>query len=615
MNKKTSIKIKNISKKKSDDFLASLLMHLAAEAHIDPASVVFLSKLLSREIKPEKSDTREYNNSFISRLDSPTMRFMDVGLKDNIYPGEGVLVAAWLKKHIDNDPELANSLEEVLKTKTRTGPNFSSDPIMPFSGVISEDIGTKYLLRTEQMDTFLSVFNEIEEHRSEFIQDEDWSLIMSAIKKADKRIKNEDIIFLTPVEEGITGKHRDMTEEEKNKFGFDPAQKMDADFRKDEHDLVSLKELAHVMRGNKVDYLSPFAGAFLKYLPELNEAGVRGIVFEVIDDNLKSIKVSKFLGKDKIPHGPTEAAIAVAQCFTELKGILDLKHNVRYYVSVSGFVCGPEDLKSWGYIKMTPKLNKIIPAGECIMFHFIEDQKRDEEVGGKIEWIFVPAATRIYFYPYKPSDLHPGYQKMSVVYGISDNMYHSCGNDPDHKFYSKEYEDDFKQYHPSFNSQPTARYVYNKIISKVDRFSSPYSLYLPHGKEEFGNDLGEEMSNSLYGENEYTPEKYLWFAERSPNLPNEEAKRVEDLSLLSWVLCLQSSFLFYEYTQSKKGGLSTKPVFTTAYRLPKYDSSDFTKEFIKNIETASAYREANAEMDKGADVIQTMKNLWKRLGK
>jgi hypothetical protein len=612
MKKKSTIKIKNISKQKSDDLLHSLLEQLVAEAHVDPESVVFLSKLLSREVKSEKSDTREYNNTFVSRLDTSTMHFMDVGLKNDVNPGDGVKVTAWLQKQIDKNPELANYLERVIKEKKVISREFLLDPIIPFCGAISDDIGTKFILRSEQMDTFMSVLSEIEENRSKFINEKDWADILAAIKLADKRIKKESIIFLAPVEEGIIGTHRELTSDEKIQFGFDPVQPMDADFRKDDHDLISLKELAHVMRGNTVDYLSPFAGAFLKYMPELNSAGIRGIVFEVVDDKLNSVQVSRFDGKSAIPYGPTEAAIAVAQCFPELKTIFDLKHNVKFYVSVSGFICAPEDIKSWGYTNLLPKLNKAIPAGETILFHFIGDSTRGEDDHGDI---LVPAATRIYFYPYKPSDMHPAYQKMMVLYGQSDNMFHSCGLDPAHKFFSQEYVDELMNWSPSLDRQPASKFIYRQIMEPVSKFYPPGSLFYEHTKPIFGEFLGEDLSNAFYGENEYTPEKYLWFAQRSKDLPNEEANRVKELSLLNWVMCLPSAFLLYEYMNNQKSGLSTKSVFTTFHRLRACDTSKFMGEMVDSIKTAKAYKESNDEVKNGADFLESAKKLWKKLGR
>jgi hypothetical protein len=618
MSKKNGIKIKNISRKKSYLILSQLLEKLVAEAHVNPEAIKFLSNCLTREVKQEKEDTREYNNNFISKLDVATLNFMDAGVKNDFFPGEGVLLTAWLQNHVDKNPELADYLVEVVKEKFKQLDHMK-DPILRFCAPVSYDIGSKYLLRTEQMDTFLSVFSEIESNRSKFVSDEDWSVIMTAIKKADKRITNEDIIFLSPIEEGITGKHRELTKQEKEKFGLGGEEAhQDADFRKDEHDLVSLKELAYVMKGNTVDYLSPFAGSFLKYMPELNAAGIRAIIFEVVDGLLSSIKISKFDGKQNIPYGPTEAAIALANCYPELKTVENFKSNVCYYVSVSGYVCAPEDVKSFGYSEMVPKLNKVVAAGETFLFQVIGDLKfLDSKYK---EYILHPSMIRLYFCPYKPSELHPIYQKMTVLYGQSDNMFHSCGYDPNHLFYSAEYAERFRKQCGGniFSDQPSARYIYKDLSEKnKSGFLPPEVIFssFPDFKKKYGH-LGEEVSNGMYGENVHVGLKYLEFAQNLKGFPNEEAKIIATIGCLYRSLCLPSAFLFYNYTQNEKGGLSSSPVATTIRKsYPAYDESGANKAFSIDLAESADLAKANAEIKQGKDYLAVMKDFWAKIDK
>lgn len=610
MKKINKIRIKNISKKKSEDILNQLLVTLVAEGRVNPESIKFLSDRLTRPVNQEKEDTREYNNSFVSKLDLATLNFMEAGVKNDFFPGEGVLITAWLQKHIEKNPELADYVVEVMKDKFNQIDHMK-DPILRFCAPVSYDIGAKYILRTEQMDTFLSVFSEIEENRGKFISDSDWSLILSAVKKADNRITSEDIIFLSPIEEGITGNHRQLSTEEKERFGFgDKKSLMDADFRKDEHDLVALKELAYVMKGNSVDDLSPFAGAFLKYMPELNELGIRAIVFEVVDNILKSVKISKFEGKSVIPYGPAEAAVALAQCFPELESVKDFKANTRYYVTVSGFVCSPDDIKHFGYSEMTPKLNNAIPAGETIMFQAIGDLK--------YSGIPHPSAVRLYFYPFKPSQLHPIYQKMTALYGQSDNMFHSCAYDPKHIFYSDQYSEKFSRDVSAnmFNDQPSARYVYNDI-KKSNPFIPPGAIFSKAAeyKKMFGT-LGEEVSNSMYGENIYTAQKYLEFASKLSGFPSDEAKKVLSLECLDFTRCLPSAFMFFNYTQNEHGGLISTTVATTIRKsLSSYDYKRVSGNLTENMAATADLSNALEDMKKGKDILVVMKEFWNKLDK
>jgi hypothetical protein len=362
------------------------------------------------------------------------------------------------------------------------------------------------------------------------------------------------------------------------------------------------------MRGSNVDYLSPFAGAFLKYLPELNAIGVRGVVFEVENNLLKSIKLSNFDGKLKLPFGPTEAAIAVTQLFPHLKSEDDFNLNTRYYASVSGYVCGPEDSKSYGYGEIAPKLTKVVPAGETILFQRIGDLA----FAGKP----TISGTRLYFYPVKPSDLHPAYQKMMVVYGQSDNMFHSCAYDPKHEFYNDEYAENFGDNASGnlFNSQAAACYVYNKIIKPESKYTPPASIFITKRKKEFGF-LGEEVSNSIYGENEHTGRKYLEFAKILKNYPNEEAVRVQSAELLEYFHSLPTAFLFYKYTQNDKGGLTSMPVATSVVKaLPAYDHKavhgNFGQELAEGALLADAVERANDEKN---DYFAIMKDFWAKL--
>jgi hypothetical protein len=558
---------------------------------IDPKSIELLSKVLSRTIMPEKADTLSYNLKYVSLMNSPIIQMMEVGMKDSFRPGDG--------------------LETTLKGVHYPSILHSRDPVFQFNSYFAFDIGCRYLLRSEADDNFETIFSEIKSLSTQFMRNEDFKIIESAIEAAMPRINNETVMFLSPHPKGICGEHRDMTPSELATYGFSQDTKMNMDVRKDDHDLISLRELAFVMKGGIVDDLSPFASAFLKYMPELNKSGIRALVFEVIDSKLKSIKLSKFKGKDAIPYAPTEAAVAVINCFPELKQHKDLKINTRYYVSVSGFIAAPENKNHFGYTEMTPKLSRAVPAGECVMFNLMEDCWVDDFDDELEAWIY-PNTTRLYFYPYKPSDFHPYDQLMTAMCGQSDNMFHSCAYDPESKFYNKEYEEKLLSNDTALDDQPTARYIYVKIIAPAIDYFPPGSLFYPHGKAKFGK-LNEDLTNALYGDNLYTAEKYLFFALNKNNMPKDEAAVMETISLGTWyVKSLPAAIRFYEYYKQENSGLGTKCVFTSFHHLKACDATRWTKQLIGNLKNRGQCAAAEKESKETGNAFM---NILKRLKK
>jgi hypothetical protein len=581
---------------------------------IDPESVKLLSKVLDRQITPEKATTHDYNLKFVSKLNSPACQMMEVGMKNSFQSGDGIKMAAWLLKHVEKDPELSDKITAILEDPECIAQNHLRYPVFQFNSYFAGDIGCKYLLRTEEDDTFEKIFSEIKSLAPEFMSIEEFELIEEAIEKAQKRIFKEKVMFLHPHPHpnGISGKHRNMTASELSTHGFSANTEIDIDERTDDHDLVSLKELAYVMNGNDVDLLSPFASAFLKYMPEINELGIRAIVFEVTDSKLKSIKLSHFEGKDRIPYGPIEAAIGVLSCFPHIKTRTDMDRNTRYYASISGYIAAPENKNHYGYTEMVPKLNRAVPAGECMLFNQMEDGWRDTHQKVRPHWIRV-SATRLYFYPYKPSDLHPYDQTMTANCGQSDNMFNSCAYDPKSEFYNNAYEEKLRNWKLGFDSQPNIRYVFTYIIAPAENFTPPGALFYPWGKKLFGEQLIKDLLNGLYGDNDYIADKYEYFAINKPNMPTELAKRMDEACFGNYYIkTLPAAITFHDYHQQKNAGLGTESIKTTFHHIPECDTRRFTQALVNSAETVAHYRTAEKESKAtGNSFMSILKRLRK----
>ena len=560
-----------------------------AEALVNPEYVKHLSTVLGREVKQEKADTRDYNNAFIRRLDMQALELMEGGLKDDILPGEGMKIKGFGDLSKGNDV-LIQRLKRAIETQSYNS--------FPFSKEISDDIRVKFLLRTENTDTFESLFNDISNNRKDIIGDEDWSTLQSSMLASQKRLELERVMFLSPLDEGITGQVKKLSKSESDRFGLNDAT---VDIRQDSHDLVSLRELAAALKGEQVDQLSPFAGSFSKYMPELNNAGVRGVVFVVEAGQLKSIKLSKLNGKEIVPFGPVDAAISVSDLGFEINS-----ETTKIYVTVSGAVAAP-GTGEYSYLNKMPLNENIVPSAETFLFNNFE---------GEI------LSTRIYFYPYKPSQLNPVYQTMSVVYGDSDQMFNSCAIDKKKEFFNEEVRKDFfeKISFYGYDDEPGVKAAKMHFMEELDGPEDLVSNEMPEYL-----DIGIKASDSLYGENKYTVDKYLAVAKNNPRFPNELSSKVVASNLLNKYHPLSARFIVYDYLDNNNGGLTKEANITTLSQIPRYNFNQILEDFKVDVKmnklmekTLEVQKKKNISMEAAMSEVMTpaeRKEALKLIGK
>ena len=410
-------------------------------AKVKPEYLQELSSLVGRKLE-DKKDTEDYNLDLVSNLvDKTAQMFMEAG-QETITEGDVLSVTekiANLENADDKIEDLVMALADGEYDK------------FPFSMEIVQELRAKFLLKTEQSDTYKSLMKEVDSLITQYLSKKEWEKIKTAMKDAEKRIFEEDIDFINPPEGMNQGDVIPLTPEEASLYGI--MTDVAVDKRKDNHDMLSLKELVLILKGADVDHLTIGPGFFLKYLPELREQDIHGIVFHVENNKLKSIKTVKIFEEHMTTYSPITAAIALVDSngsdtemkdkiigkgkkqkvskrytFTKLYEPKDVvKDKDRYYVCVDGVVAAPEKMTPLGYEK--PSYNtKRVASGETFLF-----ERQEGEL----------ICTRLYFMPYKMSEINPLLQTGSVVFGSNDQSLHSCVKDP--RSFGWNVEDEYKK--------------------------------------------------------------------------------------------------------------------------------------------------------------------------
>lgn len=537
-----------------------------AEAKIDPKYKDLLSRILSRELSQEKQDTRDYNIKFIREADAQTIDFMDAGIKNDFSPGESILFHGTVAS-TQGINWILDSLKSALQKKDYLS--------FPFGPEISNDLRTKYLLRTEPTDSDKSILSGLKLLlRKHISSQEEFDALFSAISKAEKRFEKTKVEFISPLEGGVCGKTRSLTIKEKEAFGLNQEKEIALDERKEMHDLVSLKELLRVCQDGEPEVTSIFAGAFNKYLPELNELGYRGVVFWVSQKKLKEIKLVK-KSKDSVPFGPIESAATLVSFLEEKE--TEFNDEDRFYVSVSGFVAASrEKEKGFGYEDIYINNSKSVEAGETFLY------QKDEGSN--------PVCTRLYFYPYTPTEVHPLFQTHSVIYGSSDHTFNSCAK-KNNEFFNEEVKRKFIDLvkNKGYDSEPAVA-----IARKLFATESHSAVDMLEEQESVFNSI----TNSIFGENKYTVEKFLYFMDLSPFMA-EEARKIRDLKLLDNQYPLTSRFVVFNYVTDKNGGLTKDPQLTTFRRLKRYNFEEVLSDITHGLKVVNGLNMVNDLMEKG----------------
>lgn len=416
----------------------------------DPKLLESLAKLLERPLEElmanAKADTEDYNKHMVSRLvDKAVNLFMEAGQK-GIHNGDIIRVAK--DQDFLLDPSQVNGVEITREDFFLDSEEYSS---FSYDITIWNEIRGKFILQTEKNDNFAEMLAILDVEMPKYVTEESWQKVKKAIKKSEKRIFNEPLHFPDPLAGFDEGAAQEVSESDYKKLGISKHDlfmtneqgevvkrefsEVKIDYRNDNHDLIAMKELVLILQKKKeMGYFSIAPGFFSKYLPELKEEGIDGLIFKVKNEELIDIRIWTSIGtinkkEQRVsPYSPVSAGCALLQEYgsTYVKtdynsySLYDLKQinnpiveaDTKYYVLVDGCVSSPE----WGteYAPLsyeTYSLNKVqVKAGEVFLF-----ENRNENL----------MTTRLYFTPYKPTQLHPLHQLGSVVFGSNDQTYHS----------------------------------------------------------------------------------------------------------------------------------------------------------------------------------------------
>lgn len=537
-----------------------------------------------------KEDNEDYNKYLVSRLvDKAVSVFMEAAQKS---AKQGDILRIVKDQDFLANPNKVHKLE-----LTRDEALLETENYLKFSYDISvwNDIRGQFLLQTEKSDSYKTLIEEVSTQITKFLKEDEWALISSAMKMAEKRIFNEDIQFPDPLEGFDEGGLKELSPENYKKYNiaaFDlfsrdengelfkkQFSEVHIDHRKDNHDLLSLKELSLVLSDKKkMGYFSIAPAFFAKYMPELKEVGVDALIFKVQDEKLVEIKIWKSQGREmligeKIPkYSPVTAATALLDSysaqyemtyfnedksdhmvdFSEMKQDYLADEAVRYYVLVDGCVSGPE----WGE-KNAPfsyeqaSLNKVqIPAGEVFLF-----ENRNNE----------PMVTRLCFTPYKPTQLHPLHQLGSAVFGSNDQTYHSTSNRPLNVANEMEAYNFYKRIQNTLNKNPSTSEVYSPCMAAFQVFfcqdeKSGVSILKSLIPENRKHLLG--VLYSLYEETTWTKESEISNLIKSSFVYGADLFTAEISKLLKNLAPFTKRFLYKEYIKNNR---ATKEIQNTFF--------------------------------------------------
>lgn len=573
--------------------LEELEKQLLAKA--DPQYLKQFSELMGREVNDVK-DTEDYNMDLVSSvLDRSIKPFMEAGQVE-------IKTGDYLK--LDNKIDSKDLKEDFKKGLEGSYESF------PFSQLVEAELRTKYLLKTNSSDTFTGLLSQLENKILNYCSPFEWNILKQAVLKAESRLKNEKILFPGAIKKNKTTKFLSFVE----KFGLNIKKEVDITERPDGHDLLSLKELVNIVQGEKVDPLTIGPGFFTKYMPELKQLGFDGVILKVKENKLEKIKVVKLI-KRGLYYSPIEASVllhyseAVDLKDVNFKGVDNKTHNhtqtlvnrpefltedLRYYVIVDGCVATPQTKTPYNYESFANN-NQRVKAGETFLF---------ENQGGEV------VQTRLYFYPYKPSEIHLLHQHGSVIFGSNDQSYQSCLNqDAIKDMWSLTVIDRYKQWwsqrqkEESFSPAVIAAKVHNFLVDKDGKSTSSTDLLKEENYEHLKN-----VIHSVSEVNEFSKEEILY------NLPlicftYGGANRDWVRKLSANYAPLSRRWLLKKYIEDGAGlTKETQPTYYVqlAKKMRSADSVEFLREYSK-------IKVLKEKIKSGEDYIQAYNDVYKKV--
>lgn len=381
----------------------------------EPKNVQAIEKMVGHELESTK-DPNNYNFDLFSRS------------RDKV---AGMLCESGIEKIMNKDVIEITSLGRVHNFKRMD--IFDLDLAVsqgdyyfyPYNIVVENELRTKYLLQTEADDNIQDMSEELFIILKKYMNEDDISKIKSALEKSKERIYNQKINFLDPYPGLEEGNYRKLNKEEKEKNLIISEDDILVDERTERLDLLSLKELLLILKHEKeVDKYSIGMGFFNKFMPELNKEGIQGLVLEVENKKVKSLKIGKLETKVDPSYSPLRALLLglensifekhLEKYEFKTKTVYDLELNKKrdfsedYFiqVSVDGMIANQEDVYLTGY-SGTSLNNRTEKAGETFL---IDNEKM----------------IRLYFVPYSYENFPLIHNHGSVIFGSNDQTFHSC---------------------------------------------------------------------------------------------------------------------------------------------------------------------------------------------
>jgi hypothetical protein len=389
---------------------------------IEPKDLRAMAKIVGRDLESKKSPNNYNYDLFSKTRDKVAGMFSEIGI-DHIMNKDVVEVTAMGRYHNFKRMEIFD-----LDMAMEKGDYY----LYPYNLVIENEIRTKYLLQTEADDDFKDMVEELFIHLKKYLKKEDLEKIDRALNKAKERVYKQTIKFLDPYQGLEEGNYRELTKEEMEQNLIVSDHSVYIDERTERFDLLALKELLLIFRGDKnVDKYSIGMGFFNKFLPELKDEGIDGIIMHIKEGQIENLKVESFKGKINFNYSPLKASLFTHQAFlsdyeekerklgekvvkyTKFSNFREIQDNEFFIVSVDGAVANQEDINLIGY-SGTSYNNKIEKAGETFL---IDNEKM----------------VRLYFTPYNYLNFPLVHNHGSVIFGSNDQTYHSVSELPNEK--------------------------------------------------------------------------------------------------------------------------------------------------------------------------------------
>lgn len=379
-----------------------------------------LLDLDSKELYPEKHPN-DYNFDEMSTVLSKAALFLsEYGIKK--YPRGFVVELLSLMESVF-DQDVNYIIHEYLK---------ENDKNYFYIKEYSEEIMTNFLLKTESGDKRTQLLKDCYSSLGSFIKKEDIDKIKKALTNAKKRWAKEDLFIYNPLLSQSKNEKIDKFDLEDELL---PSSLENNDFfiekKKRSIDLVSLKELNNILKGDYCSEYSIGLGFFASFIFELNKQGIDSIIFKIKDNLLSEIKVVNL--KEVNNFSPIKSAQMLLDSYgkisnEEYQNPLKKEKEI-YQVLVSGLISVPLEKKAQIDYSHVKSVRSVESAGEVFLFN----KKNKYDV-----------CSRIYFVPREYKNIHSYFHNNLVIIGGNDCSFQSCSDQKAYLIDKEDYVDFIK---------------------------------------------------------------------------------------------------------------------------------------------------------------------------